>query len=133
MCMPLNKTSPVMRILCPGIQSIVFSSVSPWMFLRTSIFELSNLIKSPSNFSMATTREVAPAQDRFPFIYFLLIDLVDSVHYRRIRNNPHSRVCLSKNLQTKKMIGVLMGNVDKRQWLFGLFDFLHYPFSIGFC
>src|ERR1700732_4959750 len=41
--MLLNTTSPAMRILCPEIKSIVFSSVSPWMFLRTSIFENSKI------------------------------------------------------------------------------------------
>ena len=74
---------------------------------------------------MATTREVAPEpQNLFPFIYFRLIDRVDSVYYRRIGSNPHAGVCLLKNLEAKKMIGVLMGDVDDRQWLFSLFDFL---------
>ena len=69
-------------------------------------------------------RGCAGAQDLFPFIYFLLIDLVDSIYYRRVRNNSHPRICLLKDLQTKKMVGVLMGNVDNRQRLFSPFDFL---------
>jgi len=29
-------------------------------------------------------------------------------------------MCLPKHLETKKMIGVLMGNVDSREWLVGV-------------
>src|SRR4029077_15042269 len=64
------------------------------------------------------------AQELSPFFYFLLIDLVDSIYYRRIRDNSHPRICLVKDLQTEKMIGVLMRNVDKGEWLSSLFDFL---------
>src|SRR4029077_20904365 len=73
------------------------------------------------------------AQDVLPFVQFPLIDLVDSIYYRRIRNNSRSRICPPKDLQTEKMIGVLMGDVDKRQRLLSLLDFLQYFFSTGFC
>ena len=49
---------------------------------------------------------------------------LDSGDDRRSRNDSHARVCVPKNLEAKKMIGVLMGNVDKRQRLVSLFDFL---------
>jgi len=52
------------------------------------------------------------AQNLFPFIDFLLIDLAGSVYYRGIGNDPHARVCVLENLEAKKMIGVLMTNVD---------------------
>src|SRR5216683_6757552 len=42
-CMLLNTTSPAMRILCSGIHSIVFASVSPCMCCRTSMCVLSNV------------------------------------------------------------------------------------------
>src|ERR1700726_1768576 len=51
-------------------------------------------------------------QDLLPFIYLLLIDLVDPIYYRRTRNDSNPRICLLKDLQAKKMVGVLMGNVD---------------------
>src|SRR6267143_2733680 len=123
--MSLNKTSPAMRIPCPGIQSIVFSSVSPWIFLRTSIFESLKFYKvAVEFFDSNSVRGCTCAQDFFPFIYFLLIDLVDAIHYRRSRNDSHSRICLLKSLQTEKMIGMRMGNVDDRKELFSFFDFL---------
>src|SRR6267143_6209524 len=132
--MSLNKTSPAMRIPCPGIQSIVFSSVSPWIFLRTSIFESLKFYKvAVEFFDSNSVRGCTCAQDFFPFIYFLLIDDVDSIDYRRSGNDSHSRICLLKNLQTKKVIGMRMGNVDSGQRLLSFFDLLQYFFSTGFC
>jgi hypothetical protein len=64
------------------------------------------------------------AKDLLPLIYFPLIDLVDPIYYRRTRNDSDPRICLRKDLQAKKMVGVLMGNVDNGEGLFGLFDFL---------
>jgi hypothetical protein len=50
-----------------------------------------------------------------------------------IIEGAHSRVCLFKNLQTKKMIRVLMSNVDNRQRFLSFFDFPQYSFSVGLC
>src|ERR1700686_4601709 len=59
-----------------------------------------------------------------PLIYFPLIDLVDPIYYRRTCNDSDPRICLLKDLQAKKMVGVLMGNVDNGQRLFSLLDVL---------
>src|SRR5258708_5841627 len=54
------------------------------------------------------------AQDTFPFIYFRLIDVVDSIRYVGIRQNSRPRIRVLKNLETKKMVGMLMSDVDNR-------------------
>src|SRR6185503_19271745 len=62
------------------------------------------------------------SQELFPFIEFLLIHLVDSGCHRRSRDDSHAWVCAPEHLQTEKMIGVLMSNVDKRERLVGFSD-----------
>src|ERR1700679_1552542 len=73
------------------------------------------------------------AQKTFPFVYFLLIDLVDSIHDVGIRQYPYSRIRFLEHLQTEKMIPVLMSDVDDRQRFMGCLDCLQYLFSIRFC
>src|ERR1700676_4678713 len=55
------------------------------------------------------------AQEAFPLVYFLLIDFVDSIDDVGVREYPHSRIRGFKHLQTKKMVGMFMSDVDDRQ------------------
>src|ERR1700680_3800512 len=48
------------------------------------------------------------AKDLLPFIYFLLIDLVDPISYRSTRNDSDPRICLLKDLKAKEMVWMLM-------------------------
>jgi hypothetical protein len=68
-------------------------------------------------YRLASDRARPDRSDRIglecPFIYFLLIDFVDSIHYVGIRKNTRRRRRF-KNLPTKKMGGMLMSDVDNR-------------------
>jgi len=73
----------------------------------------------------------ACSEDLLPLLDLLWIDPVDSIHDHGIRENSHPRICLLEDLQAEKMIGMLMGDVNRGQRLFGLFDLLQHFLSAG--
>jgi hypothetical protein len=71
------------------------------------------------------------AQDAFPLVYLLLINIVDTVDDIGTRENSHRRIGFFENLQPQKVIGMLMSDVDNRQRFLGGFEVLQYLFGIG--
>src|SRR5258705_13395788 len=101
---PLPR-KPQHRVLI-GIAPDVLEDFDPGVFKYDEVI----VIRADRNGVGSRTR----TQDAFPFVYFVLIDSVDSTYYVGIRKNPDARVGLFKDLQPKKMVGMLVSDVDNR-------------------